>query len=94
MLIRNAYSIVQHLPVDREGFALIEHHTKVGNFYDEEEVRNVYYPEAEQLLKAVTGASQVIIFDHTLRNAQKSQPREIENWRTACSSASLSPPKI
>lgn len=76
LLIRNARSILQHLSVDREGFALIEHHTKVSNFYDEEEVRSVYYPEAEQLLKAVTGASQVIIFDHTLRNAQKSQPSE------------------
>ena len=76
LLIRNARSILQHLSVDREGFALIEHHTKVTNFYDEEEVRSVYYPEAEQLLKAVTGASQVIIFDHTLRNAQKSQPSE------------------
>ena len=39
-------------------------------------MRNVYYREAEQLLKEVTGASQVVIFDHTLRNAQESKPGE------------------
>ena len=74
--IRNARSIVENLSLDREGFALSEHHTQVRNFYDEDELRNVYYREAEQLLKEVTGASQVVIFDHTLRNAQESKPGE------------------
>jgi hypothetical protein len=74
--IRNARSIVENLSLDREGFALTEHRTKVRNFYDEDELRNVYYLEAEQLLKEVTGATQVVIFDHTLRNAQESKPSE------------------
>ncbi len=74
--IRNARSIVENLSLDREGFALTEHRTKVRNFYDENELRNVYYLEAEQLLKEVTGATQVVIFDHTLRNAQESKPSE------------------
>ena len=74
--IRNARSILGQISLDREGFALTEHHTQVRNFYDEDELRNVYYREAEQLLKEVTGASQVVIFDHTLRNAQESKPGE------------------
>lgn len=51
-------------------------HSKVSDFYDEDEIRSVYYPEAKQLLKEVTGATEVVIFDHTLRNAQRSQPGE------------------
>jgi hypothetical protein len=39
----------------------------VKNFYDDEEVKKVYYPEAERLLERLTGASQVFIFDHTTR---------------------------
>jgi len=68
--IYNARSISKNILLDREGFAFTEHNTSVRNFYDEEEIRQVYYPEAEQLLKEVTGATKVIIFDHTLRNAE------------------------
>lgn len=74
--IRNARSISGHLSLDREGFAITEHFTKVHNFYDEDELHHVYYLEAEQLLKEVTGATQVVIFDHTLRNSLQSKPGE------------------
>lgn len=72
--IYNARSIAADLSVDREGFALLDQHTAVKDFYDDEEVRRVYYPEAEQWLKEVTGAARVVIFDHVVRNAQRSQP--------------------
>lgn len=74
--IYNARSISEDISLDRQGFALTRHQTNVRDFYDEEELRRVYYPEAEQLLKEVTGASQVVIFDHTLRNAAQSKPGE------------------
>ncbi|MCG6134658.1 MAG: methyltransferase [Nostoc sp. LLA-1] len=74
--IYNARSISEQILLDREGFAFTRHETNVSNFYDEDEVRRVYYPEAEQLLKDVTGATQVVIFDHTLRNAGQSKPGE------------------
>src|SRR6266478_6365710 len=32
-----------------------------------EDVRTVYYPEAERVLKQVTGANRILIFDHTVR---------------------------
>lgn len=74
--IYNARSISENISLDRQGFALTAHHTKVKDFYDEDEIRRVYYPEAEELLKEVTGAAQVVIFDHTLRNATQSKPGE------------------
>jgi len=55
--------------LEQEGFVLVKHETKVANFYDEEEVRSVYYPEIERLVKEMTGAAKVLIFDHTLRAA-------------------------
>ncbi|MHC5615633.1 MAG: CmcJ/NvfI family oxidoreductase [Nostoc sp.] len=74
--IYNARSISENISLDKEGFAFTGHTTNVRDFYDEDEVRRVYYPEAEQLLKEVTGATKVVIFDHTLRNAGKSKSGE------------------
>jgi hypothetical protein len=39
----------------------------VSNFYDDDEVRRVYYPEAERAIAEATGASRVFVFDHTQR---------------------------
>ncbi|MFB2892913.1 CmcJ/NvfI family oxidoreductase [Aerosakkonemataceae cyanobacterium BLCC-F50] len=44
--IRDGRSIAPNLSLDREGFALVTHHSKVRDFYDENEIYNVYYPEA------------------------------------------------
>src|SRR5271156_3051751 len=38
--------------LEREGFDFIRHDTKVIDFFDEAEVRRVYYPEMEALVKA------------------------------------------
>ncbi len=65
--IHNGRLILHRLSLDREGFVFINHETKVSDFYDEDELRSVYYPEIEQLVKDLTGASKVLIFDHTLR---------------------------
>jgi hypothetical protein len=40
----------------------------VRDFYDAEQVRVVYYSEVESLLKAVSGAGRVLMFDHAVRN--------------------------
>ena len=39
------------------------------DFYDEDEIRRVYYPEMVELIKAESGAKRVVVFDHTLRTA-------------------------
>ncbi len=59
--------LAEHFSLDREGFELSGHATAVSDFLDNEEVRSVYYPEVERLVRDTTGASEVIIFDHTVR---------------------------
>jgi hypothetical protein len=66
--IRNARELLGKLSLDTNGFVLTEHETAVKDFYDPEEVKSVYYPEVERLIKRVTGAERVLIFDHTVRN--------------------------
>ena len=65
--IADGRPIGDRLSLEAEGFELRVHDTAVSNFYDDEQVRTVYYPEIEQLLKTATGASRVVVFDHTLR---------------------------
>jgi len=65
--IFNARPIADGISLDREGFTLIRHPTVVKNFYDDKEVRAVYYPAAEAFLKATLKADRVFIFDHTVR---------------------------
>jgi len=69
VVIRNGRPLAPGLVFDREGFRFVRHDTKVADFYSEEEVRSVYYPEMERLVKEESGASRVVIFDHTLRTA-------------------------
>jgi hypothetical protein len=53
--------------LEREGFALERQKSAVRDFYDDDEVKRVYYPELEEIVKAHTGASEVLVFDHTIR---------------------------
>jgi len=55
--------------LDRNGFALVKAPTAVADFYDEEEIKRVYYPEVERLLRDRLGARRVFVFDHNVRNA-------------------------
>ncbi|KAI1386070.1 uncharacterized protein F4822DRAFT_304772 [Hypoxylon trugodes] len=56
--------------LDSHGFQFLRHKSKVKylqDFQDDEVVKTNYYPESIQLLKDVTGASRVFIFDHKTR---------------------------
>src|SRR5271169_6265121 len=65
--IRDMRPIASEIELDRQGFALVEQHTAVRDFWDDDEVRRVYYPEAERFIAEKTGASRVFIFDHLQR---------------------------
>jgi len=71
--IHNGRPQASAFTLDRNGFRFIPHPTKVVDFFDEAEVRSVYYPEMEALVKAQSGASRVVVFDHTLRTADDEQ---------------------
>lgn len=74
--VRNARKLAGKLSLEREGFELVRHETAVKDFYDEDEIRRVYYPEIEALVKRVSGANKVHVFDHTLRTASEALQEE------------------
>ncbi|HUB94468.1 MAG TPA: CmcJ/NvfI family oxidoreductase [Stellaceae bacterium] len=65
--IYDARPLAGDLSLDREGFALLESASSVHDFWDDDELRDVYYPEAEAAIAQATGADRVFIFDHTRR---------------------------
>jgi len=82
--IRNGRPLAGRFEFEREGFRFVDSETKVGNFFDEDEIRRVYYPECEALIKRVSGAKRVVVFDHTLRTASDQQ-RETQKIRDVVS---------
>jgi hypothetical protein len=67
--IRNGRPYAGNFALDENGFRFVRHDTKVVDFFNEDEVRGVYYSEMEALVKAQSGATRVEVFDHTLRTA-------------------------
>jgi hypothetical protein len=74
--IHNGRPFGDRFILDRNGFHFRRHDTKMLDFFDEDEVRRVYYAEMEALIKAETGASRVVVFDHTLRTADDAAREE------------------
>jgi len=62
--------------LDREGFRIAPLETSVGDLYDANAVRGVYYREVEKLVGEVTGARRVVAFDHNVRSAAMAERRE------------------
>src|SRR5262249_38137462 len=67
VMIRDMRPVAEHMSLDREGFALATHPSAVADFYDEDQLRDAYYPEAEHLVARATGAGRVVVFDYTIR---------------------------
>src|ERR1700720_775185 len=64
--------------LERQGFRFVRHDTRVTDFFDEAEVRRVYYREMENLVKAESGASRVVVFDHTLRTGDDAMRQQLK----------------
>jgi hypothetical protein len=67
IVVYDGRPIADHMDLDRHGFTFRHYGTAVTDFYDDEQVRRVYYAELERLVKQVIGADKVIVFDHTIR---------------------------
>jgi hypothetical protein len=65
--IRDVRPVASTLSLEREGFQLLTVPTSVRGFNDEESIRTRYYGETISLLQELTGASRVVVFDHTIR---------------------------
>lgn len=65
--VENARPFAASLSLDVEGVAVVARRTAVRDFWDEAQTLALGHPEAAQLVKDMTGASRVVVFDHTLR---------------------------
>jgi hypothetical protein len=69
VVMHNGRPHIGEFALDTDGFRFVRHATKMQNFMDADEIKRVYYPEMEALIKAESGAHRVVVFDHTLRTA-------------------------
>jgi hypothetical protein len=74
--IEDARGHEDEFTLDRNGFQLVKARSSVSDFYSDEEVKRVYYPEVERLVQEALGATRVQIFDHTVRNIAREGARE------------------
>jgi len=73
--IHDARPVAGTLSLDHHGFTLVRHDTAVRDFYDAAEIKAVYHGEVERLIRQATGASKVVVFDHTIRVAERAVER-------------------
>jgi hypothetical protein len=86
VVVENGRLLQHQLSLDEHGFLFIEHNTQVTDFFNAAQLRSVYYPEIEELIKSYSGASRVAIFDHTVRSGDE-QEREVKLIREPVLSA-------
>lgn len=72
--IRDARMIAADL--DAEGFELVPHRSRVRDFWNEAQAGGLARDEAAALVRNVTGASRVVVFDHTLRRRSPDAVRQ------------------
>ena len=78
--VRDGRGLATTFRLDTHGFEFVEHRTAVRDFFDADQLKQVYYAEVEALVKRVSGAARVVVFDHTLRSGDESE-REARKLR-------------
>jgi hypothetical protein len=73
MPILNGRPLAGALSLDRNGFVFVAHPTVVTDFFDSAQLTAIYYPEVEKLIREVSGAQRVVLFDHTLRTGDRAE---------------------
>jgi hypothetical protein len=63
----------QDFSLDVNGFEFVRHATRMEDFFDPGQLKAVYYPEVEALVRRVAGAKRVAVFDHTLRSGDEAE---------------------
>jgi hypothetical protein len=71
MTIRNGRPVRDTFKLDTHGFVFAIHETRMNDFTDEEERKRVYDFEVQDLIKRCSGASSVVVFDHTIRTGDE-----------------------
>ncbi len=65
--IANGRPVKSMFELDTHGFVFVDHATVVKDFTDDAERANVYDAEVAALIEKHSGASDVLVFDHTIR---------------------------
>ncbi|KIK56991.1 hypothetical protein GYMLUDRAFT_46600 [Collybiopsis luxurians FD-317 M1] len=71
--IENIRGKEDNYTLDTAGFQFYRHPAKHTSFSNDEEIEREYYPESVELIKQLTGASKVVLFDHTIRRRRPGQ---------------------
>lgn len=66
--IEDIRPVVRDFTLATSGFELVTRPSAVRNFWDDDEVALVYYPEIETLVKDLTGAEKVLVLGHVARS--------------------------
>src|SRR5260370_38646982 len=59
--VHNARPYADDLSLDRQAFILTKHDTQMRDFYDEAELRSVYFAEVQAPIKGATGAPKAAV---------------------------------
>ena len=76
--IANARALAQRPSLETNGFTLLEAPTEI-DFLDKAQVEQRYYPEAQRIVRELTGASEVIAFLDLVRSEVRGQGIEVAN---------------
>jgi hypothetical protein len=74
--IENLRSDESAASLDKTGFQLFKHPAKHTAFTNDADIEKEYYPESIELIKRLTGASRVVLFDHSA--SPQTSPVEFE----------------
>lgn len=76
VVVENIRGKEDSLSLDTTGFQYYKHTSNHTTFANDEEIRREYYPESTELIKKLTGASRVELFDYTIR---RRRPGEVDD---------------
>lgn len=68
VVVTNARRAAEQTGLDRSGFVLIRHESRVANFRDTSQIKTIYRDEVTALVKELTGADLVIAFHGHIRD--------------------------
>ncbi|MBM3396010.1 MAG: methyltransferase [Betaproteobacteria bacterium] len=69
--VRDARGVLASLDLDDQGFECHTATSRFSDFFDDSAVRAHYYPEVRDILMSLTGARDVVVFDHNVRSAAR-----------------------
>ncbi|EGN97118.1 hypothetical protein SERLA73DRAFT_183726 [Serpula lacrymans var. lacrymans S7.3] len=79
--INNIRGKEHEFTLDKAGYQYYKRFAKHQAFTNDEDIKNEYYPESAELIKELTGASKVVLFDHTIRRRRPGQSSDDESKR-------------